>query len=478
MAKKKPLPSMLRERGRAVQDDLSPSRQIFEAARAAEDERRVLTFPAEPVLALPKVAPASILAGGAEMEPGSILEPPPILELGPTMDAPPNLEPPPILEPISTLAPLTILEPPSIMAAGSKMEAPANLEPASIVEPPPNLEPAANLVPGSAMEPAATMVPSPNLDAPASLAPTPTIEPPPNLIPTSKLEPTAETVPATIMTPPPSLAPAPNLEERGFLQVDHYINDVLQRELRQGSQWQLWYRLYRLSHGFHRDTCLVSDATLRKATGLGANTVRRARAALSARGMIEILGTANTGGSDGGIHYKVYTRLPEHREQPPAKTAVAPKKAAVPKKAAAANLAHMKRNHDHDSKQNHDHAGAPVEIYAALTGQTWTDYDHQQFLKLMADHPVAQEQLEALLRDITSRAPSPPVNFAYYAKSIRNELNKPRPDLRKEYQKIFEEMKGTYAGAAPSLREEAFEGKCLARKLEFDKKLFNEMEGF
>lgn len=72
---------------------------------------------------------------------------------------------------------------------------------------------------------------------------------------------------------------------RGYTRIPNAILDELLRTLTAPEQL-VYLRLYRLSHGFERDTCAVGYITLGKSTNLGRNTVRRAVEGLVAKRLI------------------------------------------------------------------------------------------------------------------------------------------------------------------------------------------------
>jgi len=67
------------------------------------------------------------------------------------------------------------------------------------------------------------------------------------------------------------------------------ISDHLNRTLELSDQSVL-SRLYRLTWGFHRDTCTVSNATLGDACNISSKQVQRSAHRLQQRGLIEVLG--------------------------------------------------------------------------------------------------------------------------------------------------------------------------------------------
>ena len=95
---------------------------------------------------------------------------------------------------------------------------------------------------------------------------------------------------------PPPMAPAAKLAPpailagvKGELRVPNSIVDGLQKML-DPSAFGVYLRLFRLSHGFRKDTCRVSVGKLAEAVNIGDRTVQRAISRLVSAGLIEIAG--------------------------------------------------------------------------------------------------------------------------------------------------------------------------------------------
>lgn len=84
------------------------------------------------------------------------------------------------------------------------------------------------------------------------------------------------------------------------------ISDVLNATLETTDQSVL-SRLYRLTWGFHKDTCHVSNAKIATACNMSVRAVQRSTKRLAARGLIEIVGwdVNNPNNNARGITYKM-----------------------------------------------------------------------------------------------------------------------------------------------------------------------------
>jgi hypothetical protein len=96
-------------------------------------------------------------------------------------------------------------------------------------------------------------------------------------------------------------------EERGYYPTFNDISDRLVPELKLDAYEQvIVYRMYRLSRGWQKDTCVIGHTKLANSTNLSRSTVQKTVARLIERGLIENLGDR---GND-GTEYKVLPGVP------------------------------------------------------------------------------------------------------------------------------------------------------------------------
>ncbi len=90
----------------------------------------------------------------------------------------------------------------------------------------------------------------------------------------------------------PDISASPDIKSVRPEQWTAYPNDISDRILRtlELSDQAVLQRLYRLSRGFHRDTCKVTAETLAVACNITSRQVPRSTQRLVARGLIEIIG--------------------------------------------------------------------------------------------------------------------------------------------------------------------------------------------
>ena len=105
---------------------------------------------------------------------------------------------------------------------------------------------------------------------------------------------------------------SPNLaeivkEERGYYPTFNDISDRLVHELKLDAYEQVViYRMYRLSRGWQKDSCVIGHTKLANSTNLSRSTVQKTVARLIERGLIEYLGDC---GND-GTEYRVLPGVP------------------------------------------------------------------------------------------------------------------------------------------------------------------------
>lgn len=97
------------------------------------------------------------------------------------------------------------------------------------------------------------------------------------------------------------------LEEHGYYPTFNDISDRLVPELKLDAYEQVVvYRMYRLSRGWQKDTCVIGHTKLANSTNLSRSTVQKTVARLIERGLIENLGDC---GND-GTEYRVLPGVP------------------------------------------------------------------------------------------------------------------------------------------------------------------------
>ena len=164
-----------------------------------------------------------------------------------------------------------------------------------------------------------------------------------NIAPPANLAEDAKTAEAAILTPHANLAAAVKktaavtvARVNGELRIPNSIVDNL-LPLLEPSEAVIYLRLYRLSHGYHKDTCIVSTEKLGKITREGNRTVQRAFTRLEQLGLIERQAAVFTGPVKGNV---IKVNLPEIVDD----LAAAAKMTAPAKMAGDAKMADIKKD--------------------------------------------------------------------------------------------------------------------------------------
>lgn len=95
-------------------------------------------------------------------------------------------------------------------------------------------------------------------------------------------------------------------EIKGDTRVPHRYTDHLCRMLKPDEQAVYW-QLYRLSWGWAKDSCFISNPKLSERSNVPLSSMKRAVAGLIAKGLIEKTGHTNGFGRDQGVEYRVLT---------------------------------------------------------------------------------------------------------------------------------------------------------------------------
>jgi len=94
-------------------------------------------------------------------------------------------------------------------------------------------------------------------------------------------------------------------EIKGDTRVPHRYTDHLCRMLKPDEQAVYW-QLYRLSWGWGKDSCFISNPKLSERSNVPLSSMKRAVAGLIAKGLIEKTGHTNGFGRNQGVEYRVF----------------------------------------------------------------------------------------------------------------------------------------------------------------------------
>lgn len=252
---------------------------------------------------------------------------------------------------------------------------------------------------------------------------------------------------------------------KGELRIPNTIVDSLLPQLDPYCQL-VYMRLYRLSHGFRQETCVVGFDRLAKSLKLSEKTVKRAVEKLETMTLINREG-AVFGGKNKGNIYRIY--LPEGCISQVSLTQVSLTQVSETqdRQSPEVSLTPNKHDHDdHDLKINH-HQSATVEnpsgsekeahdettmivssLYEKLTGRRWRASDSKALAGVKS---IGAGQLEQAMRTIHARSAQPIGSFAYFAKAIQAEREgkgtQPHAGLRKKYEKMIREIRALHVGS-------------------------------
>lgn len=93
-------------------------------------------------------------------------------------------------------------------------------------------------------------------------------------------------------------------EVKGDTRLPHRYTDHLCKTLKPDEQ-AVFVQLYRLSWGWNKPTCFISNPRLSERSNVPLSSMKRAVAGLVAKGMIEKTGQANGYGKEQGVEYRV-----------------------------------------------------------------------------------------------------------------------------------------------------------------------------
>jgi hypothetical protein len=315
----------------------------------------------------------------------------------------------------------------------------------------------------------------------------------------------------------PRATPAKMTTVKGSLHVPNTIVDVLLPSLEPAAAL-LYLRLYRLSHGYRNESCIVGLHKLATATHTSQKTVQRAIDHLEKRRLIVREG-ANLGGRTRGLQFRV--RVPGS----PANLTTLDKTPTVAKMTTLVNLARNKdddllnTNHHQSGeessfpqppttvpqearvarrendplldpgeaalgtsssvKQPHfDHLTQTITAYTTVTKNPWLQTDTVSYLQHNIDR-VPIEKLKTVMQTVFERAECRINSFAYFVKEIlATNDQRTLGGRRKALAGVIRRVRENHMGLSDyGMADLVFDVKsaCAREGVMFDNDLFNEL---
>jgi hypothetical protein len=270
---------------------------------------------------------------------------------------------------------------------------------------------------------------------------------------------------------------APYIEPReGYFKARNEVSDKGQSIL-EPFEFSVWFRLYRLSHGFKKTTTPpVGYNAIAKACNMSLRKVQYVAPQLVQKGWIRVVEVLNgSNPADRGTIYEVFL------ESTIAQNATVAQQ--TPVAAGAAVARGTSNKHDHDDSKIHDHHQTDVmRIYEELSGLSWgtadsASYDQVKHLQV--------DQIVQMMRTIHARRGTQPGSFAFYTTGILKDLQSkrvpaPRSGARKKLQTWVDELRELHVGdpnRQPSDLVADLKDRCAREGISWDNDLVNEVLG-
>ncbi len=260
--------------------------------------------------------------------------------------------------------------------------------------------------------------------------------------------------------------------ESNYLKLPNSIVDNLMKSL-DSSEFTVYLRLYRLSHGFRRSYCMVGYTSLSEACNLSSRQIRRIIPSLVSRNLIKVLEVYNEAQKQGTL-YEVYSldKMPTGKQN----TIPKPYGQNVPRDTTST----IKIDDDPLKRQDHhqsEHEKRVMMIYQETTGNSWTKADSITYNKIKN---IPLQAIETAIKLATERASNPPNSLAYFVKEIINTANPPkqnRTQRKKVLEKIVQQVRNSFIGSNYSISDFTFKVKevCLRQDVGFDNDIFDEI---
>lgn len=268
----------------------------------------------------------------------------------------------------------------------------------------------------------------------------------------------------------------------GYFEIPNSVADDIAKTL-DPFEWTVYFRLFRLSYGWHKNTCLVGVQSLVNATNICENQVRTTLKKLQQKRLIKVIETVNTKTVKGTL-YQVYT-VPY--------SGTVPSESTVPLYDTVPSYGPIKEDHHDDSLKNRssskrddddlfftEHFLKTKETYEKATNNRINKTDKEAYKKIK---DVSLAVIEETIKVVRQRAETNPNSLNYFIKEILNlsdPKSKTRTQQRKQLERIIKEVQSTYIGSKPSVTDicESVKRRCISEGVVYDNDLFNKIMGF
>jgi hypothetical protein len=284
----------------------------------------------------------------------------------------------------------------------------------------------------------------------------------------------------------------------------------------------VYYQLFLLSHGFRKDTCLVSLPTLANSVLMSQRKVQNTITYLESRGLVERIGS-RLGGKSRGNYYQVFIpesvptnnpNIPPENCDEPEDGCTASDATLVPRATLAphATVARGATNKDDDDDikiknrssskgeeteiadnpvESHTCAAAPPEketaeqkvllvreAYEKATGNRWNQSDSETYEQNSIGN-VPAARIVSVIEAVARRTPTKINSFKYFVKEITAQPDpRNRAWQKKRLQKIVHKIRDISVGRSDYLMADFVEDvkcSCAREGIVFENDLFNEL---
>jgi len=247
-----------------------------------------------------------------------------------------------------------------------------------------------------------------------------------------------------------------DLDQDGYTKVGNAVIDYLPSILNP-YEVLVYLKLYRLSYGFHKSTCLVGYTGISKATRISLAQVRRAVSKLVSLGLLRIVEVIKTKQVQGTV-YEVRV----------------PRSALIERTVQQSSIKERL-----DDKEKKDHLQRVMKLYSHITGNEWQRSDDRSYDKLKH---LSLDELSLLLRTTMQRATTKPNTLAYFVKVHQTpiEINQAsRMVIKRKLEGFISRFKELQVGRKYTIADLSgyVKDACAREGVTWDNEIFNQLIG-
>lgn len=266
--------------------------------------------------------------------------------------------------------------------------------------------------------------------------------------------------------------------DKNYFKVPNFVGDEL-LSLLDPYEFKVYFRLFRLSYGFHQSQCFVGYKSLSEACNLSIAQLKRVIPSLIKKGVIRVIQYFNNANKKGTV-YEIYTSVNQipvsNSDQSPSETSIQQSSTSYDQEDLnnkSSSKEALMLSDDDIFKSNH--FLETKTAYELITKNSFKLSDMKTYKEIKQ---IPLDIIQEAFKVVSSRSNSRPNSLKYFVKEILQLANPnfvARVQKKKLLEKVVKSIRSSYIGTSLPISELAAKTKdaCARDGIAFDNDLFN-----